>query len=82
MSKQEILSSFCKIVFLVFLIHTTFQSEIKIRSLNLKLNINPVLTEQKLDLQPMPYWEGSVRVNGTYNDLPISGLVGKADEKQ
>ena len=21
----------------------------------------------------MPYWEGSVRVNGTYNDLPIKG---------
>jgi predicted secreted hydrolase len=73
LSKQEILSSFCKIVFLIFLIQTTFQSEIKIRSLNLKLNINPVLAEQEPDLKPMPYWEGGVRVNGTYNDLPIKG---------
>jgi predicted secreted hydrolase len=47
--------------------------EIAIKSLKLKLNVNPVLAHQELDLNPMPYWEGSVRVNGTYNNLPVIG---------
>jgi predicted secreted hydrolase len=48
--------------------------EITIKSLNLKLNANPVLSQQELELKPMPYWEGSVRVDGTYNSLPVKGM--------
>jgi predicted secreted hydrolase len=44
-----------------------------IKSLNLKLDVNPVLAEQELNLEPIPYWEGSVRISGTYNDLPVKG---------
>lgn len=47
--------------------------EITIKSLNLKLNVSPVLAQQELALKPMPYWEGSVRVEGTLNDLPVVG---------
>ncbi len=47
--------------------------EIKVESLNLKLHVNPVLAEQELELKPMPYWEGSVRISGTYNNLPVQG---------
>jgi predicted secreted hydrolase len=47
--------------------------EINIKSQSLKLNINPVLTEQELDLEPFPYWEGAVSVIGTYKDLPVKG---------
>ncbi|MBN1364042.1 MAG: hypothetical protein JW976_04465 [Syntrophaceae bacterium] len=47
--------------------------EIRIKSLNLKLDVNPVFAQQELDLKPMPYWEGSVRVDGTYKGLPVRG---------
>lgn len=47
--------------------------EITVKSLNLKLNLNPVLAEQELNLEPVPYWEGSVRINGTYNDVSVKG---------
>ncbi|MGB5219373.1 MAG: lipocalin-like domain-containing protein [Smithella sp.] len=47
--------------------------EINIKSLNLKLNVNPMLAEQEVSLEPMPYWEGSVIIDGTYNDLPVQG---------
>lgn len=47
--------------------------EITIKSLNLKLNVNPALAQQELELKPMPYWEGSVRIDGTYNNLPVIG---------
>ena len=47
--------------------------EITIKSLNLKLNVNPALAQQELELKPLPYWEGSVRVDGTYNNLPVIG---------
>jgi len=47
--------------------------EITVKSLNLKLNVKPVLAQQELELKPMPYWEGSVRISGTYNNLPVQG---------
>jgi len=47
--------------------------EITIKSQNLKLDVNPMLAQQELDLKPMPYWEGSVKVNGTYNGQPVRG---------
>lgn len=47
--------------------------EITIKSLNLKLNVDPVLAAQELQLEPMPYWEGRVRISGTYNNLPVKG---------
>jgi len=47
--------------------------EINIKSLNLKLNVNPMLAQQEVNLEPMPYWEGSVMIDGTYNGLPVRG---------
>ena len=47
--------------------------EIKIQSLNLELNVKPVFAAQELHLKPIPYWEGSVRISGTYNNLPVQG---------
>ncbi|MEN6422867.1 MAG: lipocalin-like domain-containing protein [Smithella sp.] len=47
--------------------------EITVKSLNLKLNVNPVLAQQELELKPMPYWEGSVSVEGILNDSPVTG---------
>jgi predicted secreted hydrolase len=47
--------------------------DIKVKSLNLKLKVDPVLAQQELELKPMPYWEGSVRISGTYNNLPVQG---------
>lgn len=47
--------------------------EITIDSLNLKFNVNPVMAEQEVRLKPMPYWEGVVQINGTYNNEPVQG---------
>lgn len=47
--------------------------DITVKSLNLKLNVTPVFAEQELHLKPLPYWEGGVTVNGTCNDVPVTG---------
>jgi predicted secreted hydrolase len=47
--------------------------EVTIKSQNLKLKVNPLLAHQELELKPMPYWEGCVGVEGTYNDMPVKG---------
>lgn len=47
--------------------------EISIKSLNMKLLVNPAVAEQELNLKPIPYWEGAVKVNGTYNNSPVNG---------
>jgi predicted secreted hydrolase len=47
--------------------------EIAIKSLDLKLKLNPLLVEQELNLKPTPYWEGSVRITGTLKDAPVQG---------
>jgi len=47
--------------------------EIKIKSLNLSLNVKPLMAGQELHLKPIPYWEGSVDVSGAYNDSPVQG---------
>ncbi len=47
--------------------------DVHVKSLNLKLHVSPMLAKQEVNLQPMPYWEGSVIIEGTYNDLPVRG---------
>ncbi len=47
--------------------------EITIKSLDLKLKLNPLLADQELDLKPIPYWEGSVKITGTMKDAPVQG---------
>lgn len=47
--------------------------DIRVKSLNLKLKVKPVAAEQELDLKPMPYWEGAVRISGTYKNKPVKG---------
>jgi len=32
-----------------------------------------MLAQQEVNLEPMPYWEGSVRISGTYNNMPVQG---------
>jgi len=32
-----------------------------------------MLAQQEVNLEPMPYWEGSVMIDGTYNGLPVRG---------
>jgi len=39
---------------------------------NLSLNIEPLIVNQELNLS-IRYWEGAVRVEGTHNDVPLSG---------
>lgn len=47
--------------------------EVTIQSLKLKLHVQPVLAQQELTLKPMPYWEGSVRIDGAYHNIPVQG---------
>jgi len=47
--------------------------EITVKSLNLKLKARPVVAHQEVNLKPMPYWEGSVRIEGTYKNRPVKG---------
>jgi predicted secreted hydrolase len=60
--------------------------KLTVRSLNLSLDIHPVLANQELPTNPR-YWEGAVDVNGTRNNNVTSGrgyveLVGYAVSKQ
>ena len=36
------------------------------------------IAEQELDLEPMPYWEGAIKVSGTYKNKPVKGKGGKS----
>ena len=47
--------------------------EITIKSLNLKIQCKPLMAEQEMNLEPMPYWEGAVSVTGTLNSRPVKG---------
>ncbi|MGD0277755.1 MAG: lipocalin-like domain-containing protein [Smithella sp.] len=47
--------------------------ELTVKSLDLKLKVNPLMPDQELDLKPVAYWEGSVRVDGTFNNAPVQG---------
>lgn len=47
--------------------------EITIKSLNLKIQCRPLMAEQEMNLEPMPYWEGAVSVTGTLNSKPVKG---------
>jgi predicted secreted hydrolase len=41
---------------------------------DLSLDLQPVLADQELAFEQMPYWEGAVRINGT---LGTEALLGK-----
>lgn len=47
--------------------------DITVDPLKLKLNIVPMMAEQEVALKPIPYWEGTVQVTGTYDNLPVKG---------
>lgn len=47
--------------------------DITVKPLNLSLAVKPVFEAQELHLKPLPYWEGSVRISGTYNNMPVQG---------
>lgn len=46
---------------------------ITVKSLGLTLQADPVMADQEVRLKPMPYWEGSVRIRGTYKNKPVQG---------
>ncbi|MBN2224555.1 MAG: hypothetical protein JW765_07775 [Deltaproteobacteria bacterium] len=47
--------------------------EIRVRPLDLILDIRPLLEEQELVTRPIPYWEGIVSVSGMRGVRPITG---------
>ncbi|MFA5321879.1 MAG: lipocalin-like domain-containing protein [Smithella sp.] len=47
--------------------------EVSVRSLDLKLTLNPYIKEHEINLKPIPYWEGSVKITGTLKDTPVQG---------
>lgn len=60
--------------------------DINIEQMNLKMEITPVIDDQEMNLF-FRYWEGAVRINGTFNGQDISGygyveLTGYAQSMQ
>ncbi len=47
--------------------------EIRVRPIDLTLDIRPLLSDQELVTRPIPYWEGIVRVTGTMGSRPVTG---------
>ncbi len=47
--------------------------KLTIPRLNLDLQISAAMEEQELFLQPIAYWEGSIRVKGKKSVVPVSG---------
>lgn len=47
--------------------------EVSVKSLDLKLTLNPYIKEHEINLKPIPYWEGSVKITGTLKDAPVQG---------
>jgi predicted secreted hydrolase len=39
----------------------------------MQLQLSPILLDQELAFDHMPYWEGAASIDGTVNDLPTSG---------
>lgn len=57
--------------------------EIKVKSLNLSVEVKPIMEDQELTLDPVTYWEGGVSAAGTSGGKPVKGrgyveLVGYA----
>jgi predicted secreted hydrolase len=46
---------------------------VNIPKLELDLRVRAALDGQELDLQPISYWEGSVRAEGVRGDAGVSG---------
>jgi len=47
--------------------------EIIVRPFKLKLKCQPIMAEQEVNLQPMPYWEGAISVSGTFHGKSVKG---------
>jgi predicted secreted hydrolase len=61
--------------------------EIRIKQLDLTLNVIPVMNDQEMRLPPIDYWEGAVNIKGIRDGSPVLGkgyveLVGYSRNKR